>query len=709
MTAEPTEPFLAALRESNLLGPNQLAELAAWAAGANPEGPQAVANELVRRGWMTPYQTREVYRGRGKDLTVGPYLLLDLIGEGGMGRVYKARHTRLGREEALKVIRKEKIAHPVVVQRFAQEVRAAAQLAHPNVVQAFDADEAGGVHFLSMEFVEGADLTKIVRSQGPLPVPVGCDYIRQAALGLQHAFEKKLVHRDVKPSNLLVTPRGQVKVLDLGLAMLNAAPGVENANRVTLEGLVLGTPDFLAPEQAQNPQAVDIRADVYALGATLFYILTGRVPFEGATPTDKLVKHVTAPPPSLCEVRPDAPPQLDLVIRWMMAKRPEDRPQTPAQVAQALTPFCPPPPLGSGTVGYPSPAPAYPAPAPVYPAAPPLPVFVPPIAPVPAELAAMAPPVRTDRAARPKPAGTVWVWVGVAVAALVLGLCVVIGLGGFAGSKLIDTLGGPPAEAPVEEFTNAVGMRLVPVRGGPFVMGSHPGEPGRGEDEGPAGEVTLSGPFFVSATEVTHGQFLTVVGTSPAVWPPKMRKSANVPEDNVTWAEAVEFCRKLSEKERNRRPGWVYRLPTEAEWEYACRAGTTTAFPYGEKLVLGRHAFFNLDREPAERGGLGDEEPGRTVERLPHPVGSAEPNAFGLVDTAGNVWEWCGDYYEKDAYQRRLAKDPVGPDAGDWRVLRGGSWKEPASRCRSASRRGEGPTARRDDVGFRVVYAPERR
>jgi hypothetical protein len=144
MSAEPTEPFLAAVRESNLLGPNQLAELAGWVSANNPAGPQAIANELVARGWMTPFQTREVYRGRGKDLTVGPYVLLDLVGEGGMGRVYRARHTRLGREEALKVIRKEKVAHPVVVQRFAQEVRAAAQLAHPNVVQAFDADEADG-------------------------------------------------------------------------------------------------------------------------------------------------------------------------------------------------------------------------------------------------------------------------------------------------------------------------------------------------------------------------------------------------------------------------------------------------------------------------------------------------------------------------------------------------------------------------------------
>ncbi|MGL6097348.1 MAG: serine/threonine-protein kinase, partial [Fimbriiglobus sp.] len=290
-----TEPYLAAVRDARLLDPARFDEISHWTAATGAD-PQALAQELTRRGWLTPFQVREIYKGNGKTLLLGPYILQDLVGEGGMGRVYRAHHTRLHRDVALKVIRMDKM-RPGVVARFHQEIRAVSQLSHPNVVLALDADEADGIHFYAMEYVEGTDLTKLVRGRGPVPFPAACDYIRQAAIGLQHAADRGLVHRDVKPSNLLVTTKGQVKVLDLGLAMLkdSAAAAEDGANRVTQDGLLVGTPDFLAPEQAQNPTGVDARADVYSLGATLFYLITGRVPFEGATPTDKLLKHITEP------------------------------------------------------------------------------------------------------------------------------------------------------------------------------------------------------------------------------------------------------------------------------------------------------------------------------------------------------------------------------------------------------------------------------
>lgn len=738
MPGESSEPFLVALGQSNLLDPARLAEIRQWAAATSAD-PQLLAKEIARRGWLTPYQVKEVYRGRGKELILGPYVLLDLLGEGGMGRVFKAHHTRLGRDVALKVIRKEKLTKPLAIQRFHQEMRAAAQMSHPNVVLAFDADEVDGVHFFSMEYIEGVDLTRLVKERGPMPFPLACDCIRQAAIGLQHASERGLVHRDVKPSNLLLTPRGQVKVLDLGLAMLHETSAGDNINRVTQEGLVLGTPDFLAPEQAQNPTAVDIRADVYGLGATLFYLLTGRVPYEGPSATDKLLQHVSAPPPSLMAFRPDAPPQLDAVIKWMMAKRPEDRPQTPAQVAGILAPFCPQVPGQPAPPVMPVPMPQQPvmsqAPTVTAPAMPAMPVMMPPQG-FPAPMPAYAPPPEANpfgfeppgvatvtyapapapeerdrdrspaRSYQPRTKSS-----GLPAKLILFGVLGIVGLGAIGGVGYViksAVVGEPPLAA---EFTNPVSMKMILMKEGSFSMGSSPNEPGREDDEGPQGEVTFSKPFYISATEVTHSQFVAVMQKSNAVKPKKIRspKSDQVPEDSVTWDEANEFCRKLTLKDRNRRSGWVYRLPTEAEWEYAARAGTTTPFWGGNRLMSGKQAIYDFDKDLQERDPLGEADLSKQAieKNLPHPVMYTEANPWGVYDTAGNVWEWCADWYGPD-YSSRLAIDPRGPETGVLRVIRGGSWKEIAARCRSAARQGLNPNTAQEDVGFRVVFAPAR-
>ena len=345
--ADPTAAFLAALRASRLLAEPQLADIGGWVELHKPDVP-TLAKEINRRNWLTVYQIKEIARGRGAGLILGHYVVLDLLGEGGMGRVFRANNTRLGRDEALKVIRGDRLKHPSALARFTLEMQALGKVKHPNVVTAFDAGPLGDSHFVSMELIDGVDLTRMVRERGPMPFPFACECIRQSALGLQHAFELGMVHRDIKPSNILMSRDGKhVKLVDLGLARLNE-PISEGANRVTQEGFVIGTPDFLAPEQARNPAGVDIRADIYALGSTLFFLLTGRVPFEGANATEKLLKHCTEPPPALLPHRPDVPPQLEQLIHWCMAKRAEDRPQTPHQLAIALQPFCPPPP-GTGT------------------------------------------------------------------------------------------------------------------------------------------------------------------------------------------------------------------------------------------------------------------------------------------------------------------------------------------------------------------------
>jgi serine/threonine protein kinase len=229
------------------------------------------------------------------------YEIVRLIGKGGMGDVYEAIHRKMERRVALKVINRELFQKPEVVNRFHREVKTAAQLAHPNIVTSHDADQAGEFHFLVMEYVDGVDLSRIVKDQGALPIADACDYIRQAATGLQHAHERGMVHRDIKPHNLMVTTDGITKILDFGLASLTpeAAPtaGVVNARSdLTLAGVIMGTPDFISPEQANDARQVDIRSDIYSLGATLYYLLSGRVPFGDGSVKDKLKSHAQVEP-----------------------------------------------------------------------------------------------------------------------------------------------------------------------------------------------------------------------------------------------------------------------------------------------------------------------------------------------------------------------------------------------------------------------------
>jgi len=286
------------------------------------------------------------------------YKVIRELGAGGMGVVYKAEHRIMGRPVALKVMAPHLTAKAGAVERFRKEVRAAAQLSHPNIVTAHDADEAGGLHFLVMEYVEGTSLDRLVAKKGPVTIQLAASFTRQAALGLQNAHEKGMVHRDIKPQNMMVTRKAQVKVMDFGLARfvhtdeeedaaatrpggrLPFGAGRPVADPLTNPNLLMGTPDYLSPEQAKNSHNVDSRSDIYSLGCTLFFLLTGKPPFAHAPSLiDKLLAHTEDLPPSIRELRPDIPEGLAAVLDKMLAKKPDDRYGSAAEVAVAVQPF----------------------------------------------------------------------------------------------------------------------------------------------------------------------------------------------------------------------------------------------------------------------------------------------------------------------------------------------------------------------------------
>jgi serine/threonine protein kinase len=331
--ATTTVDFLSALHFP-LLTPEQQAQLPALV----EEFPEieALAAELVGRAWLTRFQIEQLVAGKGQQLILGNYILLDFLGQGDMGIVYRVRHSRMKRNLALKIARKDLADDSTAMQCFRLEIAAFAQFSHPNVVMAYDANEVDDSLFLVMEHVEGIDLAKFVQKYGKVPVGDATDYIRQAALGLQHIHERGVVHRDINPSNLLLANNGVVKICDMGFARL---PERRDGKQLLATGMVMGTPDFVSPEQAQDLCLADIRSDLYSLGCTLYYLLAGKTPFPNRTSTEKLLAHALDPVPDLCQQNPDVPEPLGAIIFKLMAKKPGDRLQTPIAVAQALEPF----------------------------------------------------------------------------------------------------------------------------------------------------------------------------------------------------------------------------------------------------------------------------------------------------------------------------------------------------------------------------------
>jgi serine/threonine protein kinase len=331
-----TVEFLTLVRASGILPSKVLAERSAELAGL-PADPIRAAEVLVQNRFLTRFQATQLLAGKHKGFRLGSYVIQDLLGQGGMGSVFLAEHASLRRRVALKMLRKQQGPDAkVAVERFLREARAAAALDHPNIVRIHDVVQQGEMHYLVMEYVEGQTLESVI-SRGGISPSLAVGYIAQAASGLQHAHEKGFVHRDVKPANLVLGPGGTIKLLDMGLAR-SLTSAADNLTELLDNGAIVGTADYIAPEQALGGGPVDIRADVYSLGATFFALVTGGPPFRGNT-SQKLAQHQMTAAPDLTAQDRTFPPELAEVVSKMLEKKPSDRYQTPADVIAALAPF----------------------------------------------------------------------------------------------------------------------------------------------------------------------------------------------------------------------------------------------------------------------------------------------------------------------------------------------------------------------------------
>lgn len=374
----PFRDFAQRLIRSRLMTEREVSEyLDTFPPEKRPADGDALADGLVADGRLTSFQAKAVLRGCERGLVLGEFAVLSEVGRGGMGRVFKAVHRPSGAMAAIKVLsedviqssgsglassvtRTEAVSASTVLGRFYQEVAAASRLCHRNIVATYEAGDEDGIHYLVMEYVDGQDLASLVR-EGPVPADHVLGWILQAARGLQYAHSKSVIHRDIKPSNLLLDQEGTIKILDMGLARVVeeelAGPGATLAERLTLKGEMLGTVDYISPEQAVDTRSADRRSDVYSLGCTLYRLLTGKPLYESDTSLGKLLAHYEAPIPPLSETLPNASAMLDGVFRKMVAKRPDDRFQSMAEVIAALE-ACPECRAPSGRAAQPKPEPA---------------------------------------------------------------------------------------------------------------------------------------------------------------------------------------------------------------------------------------------------------------------------------------------------------------------------------------------------------------
>lgn len=739
-----------------------------------PRDSQALAKELVRAGRLTKYQAANAVQGKSKNLVFDDFVVLDTWSAGGP-QCYQAENRKMKqRRVALRILPPfAATKSSTALARFQREVQAAARLEHPHLLAAYHAGEAHGAPYLVFQFVDGQDLESLVRQEGRMPVEKVLDFVLQAARALAYAHDKGVVHRDVNPTNLLVDKSGTVKVAGLGLARIED----DTEKGITQTGELIGRPEYMPPEQWRSAKNVDARSDVYSLGCTLYYLLTGKTIYTGETVGQQMTAHTEQPIPNLRSQRPDVPASLETVFAKMVAKSPNERYTTMGAAIAALencqkaagkkvgklvekvasehtwtatSKF-----VGGLFVTIVAPVivgvlmkvldnPPDPAPG------------------APTSTTSPASAIQSDAAVAPvvplvtapKPSGAK-AEVALAAAGNSNGAV------GLPPAKLVPTQpellfpenqkDKPPALAKMPfaqrsnkarqvaqqqqnawsdylgvplKATNTIGMSLVLIPPGTFPMGSTDqqieaaSETAKKRHESfvcelPQHTVTLTRPFYMSATEVTIGQFRTFVDATGHKTEAEQRRKATAswklpghdinddsPVSVVTWSDAVQFCNWLSDHEGLPRayvphkqniweaantPG--YRLPSEAQWEFACRAGMSGNYGWGEKPeYTGQFAWAG-----ANTGGR------------PHAVGTKAENGFGLFDMHGNVAEWCNDWFDEKYYASSMTINPEGPSSGIERVFRGGGFNAMPAFYRSAVRLHSSPGVIGPVKGFRVI------
>jgi formylglycine-generating enzyme required for sulfatase activity/serine/threonine protein kinase len=666
-----------------------------------------------------------------------------------MGTVFLAEDTQLQRQVALKIPQFESDNDHELLERFYREARAAATLNHPNLCPVHDVGEIDGIHYLTMAFIEGKELADLVRPGEPLSAEAAATIVHKVALGMAEAHDKGIVHRDLKPANISMNHRGDPVVMDFGLARLTD----RGETRLTQSGAVIGTPAYMAPEQIKGEiDAIGPGCDIYSLGVILFELMTGEIPFDGpiAAVLGQVLTQEPPPPSKFC---PGLDLRLEAICLMMMSKQREDRYDSMYAVADALgaflfettrsgafLPSSGPQKIAadaSGTYKISSSDEETRR--------------------GPRKRVPMSERMSAASGVVQQSVGTVRDWagprkkpLGIAIGAAVLFLVacmlafqffgdaddgsnqpgstdevIVDSSPGRRSPESDDTNGGDTigsgtngsgtngggtngggtngsgantgvttrpndnsgrgngaSNGRLKEITNGIGMRLVLLPAGDFSMGESASQYAF-DDERPRHRVSITTPIYIGKYEVTQKEYVAVMGTNPSFF-----RSDNRPVESVSWNDAREFCRKLGVQENV-----VYRLPTEAEWEYACRAGSTTSWHFGNDASRLRDYAWSFDIA----GGSTSE------------VGRLKSNDFGLFDIHGNVSEWCSDWYSFNYYSESPVADPQGPNQNDaarlgyTKVVRGGSWDSTAATCRSAYRGTSSMMVRTSRTGFRVV------